>query len=150
MPESLTNWIGSIADIIGVGGALFAGLAWWVSRGTRKMLEAEKQRMNEPVGIVLQVEGGRRIELPSPIRRSELSRAELLGRIGMLPRKDPKAFFAIGYLSSDKFFKQLSEVQDASGASEMVISCTEQEWGQFKWNGDHAGAPSTGTGEPKP
>lgn len=139
MPETITGWIGLAADLIGVGGAVFAGFAWMFSHRTHKMLKAEKHRLNEPVAVILEAEDGRRVKLP-PLKRKELTRAELLGRVGMLPRKDPRAFFVIDYLSTPAFFEELARIQDASGTSEIVIRCTKQEMEQFKWNDQEIGA----------
>lgn len=133
MPETITTWMGFFADLIGILGALFAGFAWLASHRTRKMLEDEKRRENEPVAVILESEDGWRINLPA-LKRKELTRAELLGRVGMLPRKDHRAFFVIEHLSTPAFFEELAQIQDASGPSEIVIRCTKQEMEQFKSN----------------
>ncbi len=76
--------------------------------------------------------GGKRLELPVELRRSEFSRAELLGRIGMLPMKEKGKRFSLNYTNSTEFLRQLNQIADSDGDAAMTISCDEQEFNQFE------------------
>ena len=124
------DWLAIVADIVGLLGALFALLAWLQTRQLKKMQERESSRQNMTVQVVLQ-HGAQKIELPVEIRRRELTRSEILGRIGMLPMKKRGDRFAIGYLNSPEFLKQLNQIADGPGPGLLTISCTEREINQF-------------------
>lgn len=80
--------------------------------------------------------GGQAYELPVDIRRTELTRSELLGRLGMVPvKKDEKGNeqkrFSISYLNSKEFFERLSQLVLGTGSDALVIPCKKEEYEQF-------------------
>lgn len=119
-----------IADIIGVLGAVFALFAWLQARRVRQELEREKARQNHRVKIILQ-SNTHKIELPFELRRAETTRAEILGRIGMIPMKEKGKRFTLEYTNTRDFLRQVNEIIDADGATLLIISCTEAELDQF-------------------
>lgn len=123
--------IGLIADIIGILGAIFALFAWLQSRALKKELDAEKERQNKRVNVSLQ-HGSQKIDLPIQLRRAELTRSEILGRIGMIPMKEEGKRFSISFLYSEDFLKQINQIMEGTGESILVIPCTEKEFKQFK------------------
>lgn len=86
------------ADVLSVLGAAFAFFAWLQAKVNGRQITREKERMNCQIKVILKVdEPLRQIVLPVHLRRYELTRAELLGRIGMIPRKNKGNFFALSY-----------------------------------------------------
>lgn len=126
--DTLTS-ISLVADVIGIVGAVFALFAWQQARQIRQELESEKQRQNRTIKIVLSY-GDEKIELPVPLLRTELTRQEVLGRIGMIPRKT-KAPYSIRYLNTMDFWEQLTQVMEGPGDGIISISLKEEELEQF-------------------
>jgi len=124
------QWISLASDIIGVLGGIFALLAWIQSFRIREELKHEKQRINKKVKVILS-HGKDAIELPVELRRAELSRAEILGRIGMLPMRQKGARFSLAYLSEPEFLRRLNEVVEADGNTILTIPCNKDEFEQF-------------------
>lgn len=125
------TWLGITADLIGILGAVFALLAWLQSRRTQIEIERERERQNQKVQVSL-VCGSEKVLLPSEIRRAELTRSEILGRIGMLPKKDSTGRFAIGYLNTPDFFRKMNRIRDGGESDNVLeISCTAAELDQF-------------------
>jgi hypothetical protein len=127
------NWsgvVGFIADIIGILGALFALLAWIQTKRLRKYLEKERLRQNEKVKLVLK-HNDRTIDLPVELRREEVTRAEVLGRLGMIPVKDKGKRFSIDYLNTREFWNQINQVVKGEGNSVLTIECDKDEFEQF-------------------
>lgn len=127
--------IGHSADIIGVLGAIFAALAWINTRKIRNEARKETDRQNQKINVILRnYDTGKTITLPVKTSRAEFSRAELLGRIGMIPmkeQKERKERFAITYLNSKEFYQHLDRVRTGSEEHDFVIPCTENEINQF-------------------
>lgn len=129
------EWLGSTADVIGILGAVFALLAWIQSRQVGKKIEQEKQRQNRNITIILR-SGRQRIELPVGILRAEFTRAEILGRIGMIPMKgrnleNKNKRFSLGYINEPEFFRRINEIIVSDGDTVLEIPCTEEEFDQF-------------------
>lgn len=124
------QWLGWIADVIGILGALFALLAWLQGRRIQASLHQEQERQNRQVTVVLQ-HGAKKLELPVELRRAELTRAEVLGRLGMLPMKTKGTRFALGYVNTPEFFKAVSQVSAGSGDALLTIPCSADELAQF-------------------
>ena len=80
---------------------------------------------------VFLVHGSNKIELPLELRRIDLSRPEILGRIGMIPMKASGTRFKLRYLSSPQFLQQLNKIRENDGEAEVVIPCTADEFSQF-------------------
>jgi hypothetical protein len=131
MPE----WISNTADIIGVLGGVFAFLAWMQTLRLRNYQIAERERLNSRIRVVLQHEE-KIYELPFPLRRSEFTRAELLGRLGMIPIKkdeseEEQKRFSLSYLNSRDFFEQMNRIVLGEGDDLLVVPCERKEFSQF-------------------
>jgi len=125
------EWFSLIADMIGIVGAGFALGAWMQARWISQDLERERARQNKLVTVVLQ-HGAERLMLPVELRRTELTRAEILGRIGMLPMCQRGARFALSYLSSPEFLRRINEIAASADDTVLTISCTREELDQFE------------------
>ena len=65
------------------------------------------------------------------MRRGDLTRAELLGYIGMIPTPgDEKVFVKLPWLSQPAFFEDLEKVKNGKD-DHIVIRCTQREFDQF-------------------
>lgn len=132
MPSS---WVSSVADIIGILGGVFAFLAWIQASRLRRDAKQERQRQNARIKVILTY-GGQKYELPVDMRRAELTRSELLGRLGMIPVKkdekgDEQRRFSISHLNSKEFFERLNELTLGSGNDVLIIPCKQEEFKQF-------------------
>ncbi|MBV6392012.1 MAG: hypothetical protein KPEEDBHJ_01229 [Anaerolineales bacterium] len=131
----MPQWVSNVADIIGVLGGVFAFLAWIQTLRLRKYQIAEQKRLNSRIRVVLQYED-EKYELPFPLRRSEFTRAELLGRLGMVPIKNDESDqeqkrFLITYLNSRDFFEQMNRIVQGEGDDLLVVPCEWKEFNQF-------------------
>lgn len=122
-----TGAIALIADIVGILGAIAAVVAAIQARNIHQRLRLEEQRGNQRIKIILQ-NGEKTLELPAPIRRKDLSRAELLGRIGMIK---PATRFQLESLNTQKFFDDLDTVVNSSDQMTLTISLTDSDYQQF-------------------
>lgn len=124
--------INNVANILGILGALFALFAWINTRKIKQLQANEAIRLNGDIRVELRF-GGKKLELPLAIRRKIFSRAEVLGRIGMIPmKKDGHPKFSLDYLNTPEFLQQLNQVMDGNGDGILTIPCSEDEFTQFK------------------
>ncbi len=70
------------------------------------------------------------------MRRAEFTRAEILGRIGMIPIKTAliqkgQKRFRIKYLNNPEFLQQIDEIQEDGKQTELRIRCDQDELNQF-------------------
>jgi hypothetical protein len=71
------------------------------------------------------------------ITRNELSRAEVMGRLGMIPINDQKQLqviqprYAIDYINKEDFFVKLDNIKNGHGDSVLEIECSPEEFDQF-------------------
>lgn len=120
--ETVLSWA---ANMLQVGGAVFAALIW---ANQRRMERAAR----ESVSVLLTLEGGgREVLLPLEIIRRDVSRAEILGRIGMLPMREKGARFSLRAVSTPAFMRALNEVV-AGRTATLRVPCTQEELGQFE------------------
>ena len=130
------EWLGHIADIIGVFGAVFALGAWFQSRKLLKDKEKEDERLSKEITIVLR-HGEQFHDLSVKLKRAEFSRAEILGRIGMIPlkkeviEKTKSKRFSIAYTNSDDFLNNLNKILAGDATDRLTISCDKEEYNQF-------------------
>jgi hypothetical protein len=124
------DWLNLIADLVGIVGAIFAIFSWLKARQIQQELHREQQRQNRKITVVLS-HGANQLELPVKLRRAELTRAELLGRIGMLPMKKLGERFSLGYLSTPGFLQRINELIESANDSTLTIPCTQDEIEQF-------------------
>ena len=123
---------GFIADMLSVIGAFYAFFAWLQAKANNRQITREQERLNSRIKVILMENVSKRqIVLPVHLRRLELTRAELLGRIGMIPRKNKSEFFVLSFLNSSSFFQELNRIQASNQEEDLVIPCTSDEIEQF-------------------
>ncbi|WP_419788191.1 hypothetical protein [Pseudodesulfovibrio sp.] len=120
------NLVAGIASIVGALFSLFAGIQ---SGRAYRMLAKERRRLKASIQVVLQ-HGSETIKLPVDIRRGDFSRAEVLGRIGMIPTVDGERF-QLQYLNTPTFLMQIDNILKESNDGVLTIPCTEQEFVRF-------------------
>lgn len=118
------------ADILGILGAFFSLFAWTQARNINQELKQERLRQNKKITVRL-TNGQNSIELPIEFRRSEFSRQEILGRIGMIPLKKGAGRYSLSYLNKPEFLRRINEIANAENESVLEISCTNEELDQF-------------------
>ncbi|MBL8133259.1 MAG: hypothetical protein JNL42_15465 [Anaerolineae bacterium] len=126
--------IGFIADGIGIAGAIFALFAWLQARRLRSEQRTRDRRDNEMVTIVLKhKDDGSTYTLPGTLRRKELTRAEVLGRIGMVPRVGGEQDrYKLPYLNAGEFLQSIDRVVDGAGDALLIVTVDAAEWDRFK------------------
>lgn len=116
--------IGNLSNVFGTVGGIAAIALWVANRRSARLSQ-------ETVNVKLKIQGeGREIALPLEIIRRDLSRAELLGRIGMLPMKKAGVRFALRELGTPAVMRALNAVVKGE-TNELVIPATAEEVEQF-------------------
>ena len=131
--------VSSVADIIQIVGAvftvLFAVLGWREARQANAHTKRRESVQNERIKVFLS-NGTKQTELPVALRRAEVTRAEVLGRLGMLPIKEKGARFALGYLNKSAFLEDINSIAVAEDQHDtrlmrLIIHCSDSEFNQF-------------------
>jgi len=130
----LIAMIAPIADAIGVITAVFALWGWANTVVLKRQIADAERRRSAAIRVVLK-SPTRETELPLAMVRADLSRAELLGRVGMLPLTPASAQaqggrFRLRALGRPEFLVTLAAVQRGE-RDELVISADEAEIDQF-------------------
>ncbi|HPE60797.1 MAG: CRISPR-associated protein Csx16 [Thiothrix sp.] len=116
-------------DKIGIAAALVAmvfSILVWLHQKRRERCE------NALVTVKLYcAEYGQSYVLPSPIRRKDLTRAEILGLLGMLPMRDNGQRYNLSGVSSQPFLAALENAQVDSRVGEVRVPCSMKELEQF-------------------
>jgi len=111
-----SNFAGAIGGIIAAIGVL-------------RMLATQKRAL-EHVEVALRLEGeNSTVALPLEMLRKDISRAELLGRLGMALKNQGQRF-SLKALSTPAFMRSVNEVVEGK-TSTLVIPCTKEEIDQF-------------------
>lgn len=122
-------------DYIKLAITIFSAVAslfsWLKIREVKNNQDREIARQAKKITIALQY-GSHTRELPVELRRSELSRAEILGRLGMIPMKDAGKRFSITYFNKPEFIKQIHQAMDGLDDSLITIPCDKEEFEQFQ------------------
>lgn len=132
--QDFFNWQRVVGTIIGIIGTVFAWFAWRKSKEVENFLEKEKERLNEKIKIILK-QGENEYALPD-VRRQDVIRSEIQGRLGVIPMKVKGKRYSIEFMNSSGFYRQIdlvSEGSNESGNSSLIINCTEAEFAQFKF-----------------
>ncbi len=116
----VSNVAGAVSGIVSAVGVLF--------------LLRDRRRLAQDVEVVLTLRAedgsGREIALPMHLKRRDVSRPEILGRLGMVPTKARGARFALRHLSSPEFMDAINRVAEGKG-SRVEILCSQEELDQF-------------------
>jgi hypothetical protein len=130
--NSFFDWISSFADIIGLVTAFFAFGGWLVSLQESRREKAEEKRLNEKVAIHVRAkDGSMEMILPIKLRRDDVTRAEVMGLLGMIPMRNPGSRFSINYPNTFDFDQQMDRIHAEKGDSILVISLEPGELDQF-------------------
>ncbi len=113
----ILGWIATIVSLIGIP---------WIRYSTWR----EQKRQNQRIQIKL-ISPTKEQDLPGDLRRANLSRAEIQGYLGAIPKKVKGGRYDIDYLISNEFFNSLREAQLATGESTIGIKCKQDEFDQF-------------------
>ena len=115
---------GFIADIAGIGGALFSLLIWL-------KMKYEKNFNEQRISIRLKMPQ-KTVDLPYKIERKHLTRSEVQGLLGVLPMKgEGQPRFSLSFLNTGDYFVNLKNAQDSKEITFVEITCTENEMQQF-------------------
>lgn len=132
---SLIDYVSGVLSLaLAMYGAVVSSLTFIKVKRQGLALERERMRMNEKILITLRfsAEGEEKTKiLPLYLSRREVSRAEILGRIGMMPMRNKGARFSLAYTSSPKFLEQISKAQESEGEFVFEIPATVEEIEQF-------------------
>lgn len=135
----MLDWINNHWEIIDRVGTLLgiasAMVAAWNARKLRQETKRKWQKSAELIRVILRAtdNGGiKELTPPVDLKRGELTRAELLGLIGMIPMKEKGKRFELGFFNTGEFLQRLAHLRDAEGEFEFVIPCTTEEISQFK------------------
>lgn len=125
-------WIGIVVDTITLGLLAVQFREW------RRLLREQQHDAHLPDGgidIVLRERGGRRsYTLPLPLRRRDVTRSEVMGRIGCIPRHEPSKNYTIRYTNSFAFVQQILNFEDPAynGPRRIEVWCSPgREMEQF-------------------
>jgi len=115
--------IAQASNIAGAIGGIVAAI------GVVKMLAAQRRAL-EHVEVQLRLEGeDSTVALPLEMLRKDISRAELLGRLGMALKNQGQRF-SLRAMSTPAFMRSVNEVVEGK-TSTLVIPCTKEELDQF-------------------
>jgi hypothetical protein len=120
--------IEKLGTIIGIISAMIAALNTVILRRETKR---QWQKENEQIRVILRSDT-REIPLPVELQRGGLTRAELLGLIGMLPMQEKGKRFELYFLHTHEFSQRLAMVRNSDVDFEFVVQCSEEELEQFK------------------
>ena len=129
MSQEQLQIIGLVADLIAVGTIIY---------GAIKLDEERKERNRRGQNVFVELtNGGKIYRLPFALRREEMTRAEILGRIGMIPRVNPNVPYRAEYTNNPAFLRDIRRIYEGHGVNEVLtISLSDEEFHQFKSVGD--------------
>ncbi len=144
---TIVDCIAFLANIIAVIGIPIT--AYQIIKGRSELKKSqekknkEERRKNEDMQIILKEKNtNRKIYLPNKIRRGELTRAEVLGRLGMMPmipvsssqsdtpKKDQRRFL-IKKNATEEFIRAIDALYVSSEGKELIVNCDTEEMEQF-------------------
>lgn len=137
--EEFIKWSGfigtAIGIIIGIFGTYYSWNAWNESKKTQQFLKKEEGRKNEKINVIL-INGKNEHILPT-MRRQDVTRSEIQGRLGVIPMKVKGNRYSIEFTNSPEFYQQIDLVSAGSnelGNSDLIINCTNEELAQFNFD----------------
>jgi hypothetical protein len=102
-----------------------------VSTAIYMNMKVQERKNNKVVGVkLILVDGSYEVSLPLRMLRKDVSRAEMLGRMGMIPMKEKGKRFSIRSLFTQEFMDNIMEVQ-LGKSDTVIIPCTREEIEQF-------------------
>lgn len=123
----ILDLIGNISNIAGFVGAFFS-VAIWVK------MKLDEKKANEEINVFLELYNGDSLKtLPLSMLRKDISRAEILGRLGMLPMGEKGKRFSIRYLADNSFIGNINDITK-NKTNKLIILVNNDELNQFDWN----------------
>jgi hypothetical protein len=129
-----------VADLVSIIGIIFTIWQLFKTRADtqriQQELEYERSRNKRTITIILEYvpelenELPRRNVLPFTLRRSELTRAEVLGRLSMA-QVNQSGRFDLKYLQDKKFLDRINQIADGDGDDALVIPVNREEFDRF-------------------
>jgi len=116
------SFLQNIDTLAGVGSSVGV-LALWGAR------IRDRRQGREKIEVLL-VCNGQVAVLPLHLRRGDVARAEVRGRVGMVPMREAGKRFSLAYLASPAFLKGVNKVRDGK-TSTLKILCKKEEFAQF-------------------
>lgn len=102
-----------------------------VNDAVAEQARESREIASQKIAIVLD-SGERRVKLPLQLRRGDVTRTEVLGLIGMIPRTGGgQQRYSLKYLSKPEFLEQLNQIKDSAELSSLIIKCDAEELLQF-------------------
>lgn len=134
--KEIMEYFGNVANIAAVIGIIY-GLYQYLTN--QRKFKEEEIRKNTPITIRLVEKGGaRKITLPNKVRRGDLTRAEVLGRLGMIPMlpdldnpKNKQQRFEIKKNATEEFIRDIDHLNVSSKGDTLMINCETLEMNQF-------------------
>lgn len=130
--DTLITIIGTIGAIVGIGSAISSAYFSW-----RNLVERREQEVinNQRIAITL-IALNERYKLPASIRREELTRPEVLGRIGMIPltpeaKEKQNGRFDLPVTNTPEFIEAIARVREDVAQYELEIHCKADALKQF-------------------
>lgn len=117
-------WLGIVVDAITLVLLTVQFRTW---QRLRQEAKREADLQNTGIDIVLRERGGRRsYTLPLPLRRRDVTRSEVMGRIGCIPRHDPSKSYTIRYTNSFAFVQQILNFENLTytGPRRIEVWCS--------------------------
>lgn len=128
--DTIANWldvIGFVALVITAIGSTFSAIRLWI----------DNERQKAKIYIALQTKH-QTYTLPTPVRRKDFSRAEVQGRLGTIPIKEPETEpgkqnrYKLKYISDPRFLAEIERIYaDNRMQDTLVIPCSDDEYNQF-------------------
>jgi len=87
-------------------------------------------QQNEKIAVVLCC-GSEKIELSVELRRAECTRAEILGRVGMIPMKEKGQRFTIKHPNMKSFLEEVNRISESKDDGTLYIECSKEDLEQF-------------------
>ncbi|GAB4282015.1 MAG: hypothetical protein Kow0080_35810 [Candidatus Promineifilaceae bacterium] len=123
--QTIDFYFGFLANTIAIIGIPFTVWRLYVN------WQADKQ-MRQEISIELQCNELNATKiLPVKLRRSDFSRAEILGYLGMFKPEHGERFH-LSYLSQPKFIRELQRIQNSKKPETLIIPCTPDEFKQYE------------------
>lgn len=123
--------LGNFASILQIITVVIALLGWMQTRRLDRELEKERQRQAQLIRVLLKsAKTDAEIELPIRLRRSEITRSEVQGLIGMMCADGER--YTLSHLTSPEFGDNLERVKASAIDDMLIIPCSALEFGQFK------------------
>jgi len=122
--------LGNFASVLQIITVVIALLGWLQTRRLDSELQKERQRQAQLIQIVLKnIQTNAEIALPIRLRRSEVTRSEVQGLIGMVCVSGER--YILAHLASPVFGEALEKVKASATDDLLVIPCSNTEFNQF-------------------